>query len=156
MKTALIQQYAKVYRVQVLLVNEFSKDAWLNTGRKGYSPVRLALHELQSIKYYLQDETPDKLASGKDLNDDCWKMAAADLPTQEELVSWVKVFAARTEKWLKEMDLDKKNTSFPWAGDTDGAIALFMFQHYLFHLGELSGLLNESKDGEVEDLYVKA
>ena len=156
LKDAFIQQYAKVFRVCIKLVEEFDKDAWLHTGRKNYSPVRLSLHELQSIKYYLQDKTDDKLASGVTFTDNCWEMAEKDLPTQEELVKWVQEYADRSEKWLKKMDFDHECTAFPWAGDTDGAVALFMFQHYLFHLGELSSLLNESKNGEVEDLYVKA
>jgi len=156
MKTAFLQQYAKVFRVFIKLVEEFDGDSWLHTGRKGYTAVRLSLHELQSIKFYLQDKTDDKLASGVAFDDNCWEMAEKDLPSQEEMVKWIHEYAARVEKWLQQMDFDHANSSFPWAGDTDGAIALFMFQHYLFHLGELSSLLNESKNGEVEDIFVKA
>lgn len=156
MKPAFLQQYAKVFRVFVKLVEEFDDKDWLKTGRKSYSPVRLSLHNLQSVKFYLQDKAEDKLASGVDFTDDCWEMAEKDLPSREETVKWIKEFAARSEKWLQEMDFEHENKAFPWAGDTDGAIALFMFQHYLFHLGELASLLNESKDGNVDDLYVKA
>lgn len=54
------------------------------------------------------------------------------------------------------MDLAGENQDFPWAGSSRGGVALFSLRHMLYHLGELSALLNESKQGIVEDHYVKA
>jgi hypothetical protein len=54
------------------------------------------------------------------------------------------------------MDFSSKNTSFDWAGETKLGVVIFSLRHTLYHLGELSSLLNESRDGDVEDVYVKA
>ena len=52
------------------------------------------------------------------------------------------------------MDFGAQNTAFEWAGETRLGVALFLLRHSLYHIGELSGLLNESKDGDVEDHFV--
>jgi hypothetical protein len=54
------------------------------------------------------------------------------------------------------MDYSAKNTAFPWAGETRLGVVIFLLRHSLYHLGELSSLLNESKHGDAEDHYVKA
>jgi hypothetical protein len=54
------------------------------------------------------------------------------------------------------MDFEAENESFGWAGETKLGVALFLFSHTVYHLGELSALLSESSDGNVEDAYVKA
>jgi hypothetical protein len=64
-------------------------------------------------------------------------------------------FRAKTEKWLNEMDFEAANESFGWAGETRLGVALFLFSHTVYHIGELSALLNESSGGNVEDAYVK-
>jgi hypothetical protein len=63
---------------------------------------------------------------------------------------------AKTEKWLSEMDFHAENRSFEWAGETKLGVVLFLLRHSVFHIGELSSLLNESKNGDAEDNYVKA
>jgi uncharacterized damage-inducible protein DinB len=47
------------------------------------------------------------------------------------------------------------NETFPWAGKTKTGLVLFLMRHSVYHLGELSSLLNESRMGNVEDNYVK-
>jgi hypothetical protein len=54
------------------------------------------------------------------------------------------------------MDLHSENRAFEWAGETKLGVVLFLLRHSLYHIGELSSLLNESKNGDVEDHYVKA
>ena len=48
------------------------------------------------------------------------------------------------------------NETFPWAGKTKLGVVIFLLRHTTYHLGELSSLLNESRDGNAEDNYVKA
>ena len=57
---------------------------------------------------------------------------------------------------LTEMDYSSKNAAFPWAGETRLGIVIFLLRHSLYHPGELSSLLNESRNGDVEDNYVGA
>ena len=62
----------------------------------------------------------------------------------------------KTERWLSDLAYGAENKSFPWAGETQLGVVIFLLRHSLFHIGELSSLLNESKNGVVEDHYVKA
>lgn len=148
------QKYGKTWRVFTKVVEDFDSNAWLNTGRLNYIPARLALHILQSTAYYLQDSGVQPLASGKPFTENCWTMAEEDLPSQAELTVYINTFKEKTENWLNIVDLGAENNSFDWTGNTNFGVILFSFQHCLFHLGELSSLLNESKNGKVEDHYV--
>jgi hypothetical protein len=54
------------------------------------------------------------------------------------------------------MDFRSENKSFERAEKTKAGVVLFSLKHSLYHLGELSSLLNEGKNGDLEDNYVKA
>jgi hypothetical protein len=155
METDFINQFHRSWRVFANIVNDFSADAWLHTGRKNYTPARLSLHLLQSARYYLEDKEAIILPSGIAFTDKCWIIAEEDLPTQDELLGLIKIFKDKTDAWFGGHDLNEKNDAFDWTGTTNFGIALFMFQHFLFHLGELASLLNESKDGDATDHYAR-
>jgi len=156
MKNEFIKQYAHTWRVFERLVKDFDPDAWLQTGRGANTPARMALHILQSVKYYLEDTSHIVFASGKSF-DNSWETAKEeDLPSQNDIVACMHEMKEKTGKWLSEMDFSAENSAFPWAGETKLGVVIFLLRHSLFHIGELSSLLNESKNGDVEDHYVKA
>jgi len=156
MKNEFFIQYGHAWRVFKSIVNGFSVDAWTHIGRKDYTPARISFHLLHSIKYYLEDTTTIQFASGKSFESN-WEIAKAeDLPSQNDILICMTEIQGRTELWLSGMDYSQMNTSFDWAGDTKLGVVIFSLRHFLYHLGELSCLLNESRNGDVEDIYVKA
>ena len=54
-KTEFIKQYGHTWRVFERIVKDFDKDAWRHTGRGTITPVRLAFHILQGVKYYIEN-----------------------------------------------------------------------------------------------------
>ena len=156
MITEFIKRYGHVWQILQRLVKGFDQDAWTRAGRGTNTPVRMAHHILQGVKYYLQDSTTVVFASGKPFEDKCWEVAEQDLPSQDDILVCIDEFRTKTEKWLNEMDFEAENESFGWAGETQLGVAMFLFSHTVYHLGELSALLSESKNGNVEDAYVKA
>lgn len=149
-------QFAHTWKVFARLVRDFDADAWLDTGRGAMTPARLSYHVLESTRYYLEDTASLNFKSGKPFELDWVKCADADLPSQEDIVDAIGTFALKAECWLGERDYGAPNETFPWAGATQLALVIFLLRHSLYHLGELSALLNESKHGDVEDHYVKA
>jgi hypothetical protein len=156
MKNEFIDQYGHAWRVFEHIVKGFDNDAWKHIGRKNYTPARISFHILHSIKYYLEDTNAIQFASGKSFEANWETAKEEDLPSQNDILICIKEIQARTELWLSEMDFTQENTSFEWAGDTKLGVVIFSLRHYLYHLGELSCLLNESRNGDVEDIYVKA
>ena len=155
-KIELIQQYGHTWRVFERLVKAFDAETWLQTGRGVITPARLALHILLGTQYYLEDKTPFEYPSGKPFDPDWQNAKTEDLPTQNDILEFVGEMMEKTEKWLFDLEYDVENKSFPWAGETQLGVVIFLLRHSLFHIGELSSLLNEGKDGDVEDHYVKA
>ena len=156
MNTELISQYSHVWRVFERLVTDFDDEAWLHTGRKATTPARLSFHILKSTKYYLEDPSAVEFVSGKSFEANCETADEEDLPSRSDVIACIREFARKTECWLAEMDLRSSNQAFAWAGKTRLGVVLFLLKHTVYHLGELSSLLNESKQGEAEDNYVKA
>ncbi|MFZ6028334.1 MAG: hypothetical protein ACOYYS_11520 [Chloroflexota bacterium] len=156
MNAEFIQQYAHTWRVFERLVNGFDDEAWLRTGRKATIPVRLAFHILKATRYYTEDTTTVSFASGKSFEINCETAGEEELPSRADIVACIRELREKTACWLAGIDLAAKNEAFGWAGETKLGVALFLLRHNLFHIGELSSLLNESRHGDVEDHYVKA
>jgi uncharacterized damage-inducible protein DinB len=156
MKTEFIKQYGHTWRVFAGLVRDFDQDAWFHTGRGVITPARLAFHILKSIKYYIEDSSTILFSSGRSVENNWETAQEEDLPSQADILACITELSAKTEEWLCAMDLNAENRPFPWAGKTKLGVVLFLLRHTLYHMGELSSLLNESRNGEVEDNYVKA
>lgn len=148
-------QYAHTWRTFNGIVAEFDVKAWLRTGYGSMTPARTAFHILKGVKYYIGDESSMTFASGVPFDLDMEKVAAEDLPTQVDIVAMAGELQARTEAWLSGIDPQASNETFPWAGSTQLGVALFLLRHNLYHLGELSALLNQSKDGVAPDHWVQ-
>ena len=155
-KNEFINQYSHTWRIFERMVKDFDAEAWLQMGRGVISPARLALHILLGTQYYLEDRTPFKFPSGKPFDPDWETIKTDDLPSQNDILSFSREMMEKTEKWLLDLAYDAENKTFPWAGETQLGVAIFLLRHSQFHIGELSSLLNGSKDGIVEDHYVKA
>jgi hypothetical protein len=156
MKTELIKQYGHTWRVFERIVGNFDDVAWIRAGRGSCTPARLAFHILKATKYYLQESDATPFASGKSFEADWITAHDEDLPFRSDIQAAIAGWQAKTASWLSAMDLDAANTAFDWAGRNRFGVALFLLRHSLYHLGELSSILNESRNGNVEDIYVKA
>ena len=155
-KNEFVQQYGHTWRVFERLVKDFDAEDWLQTGRGAITPARLALHILLGTQYYLDDKTAFQYPSGKPFEIEWETIKTDDLPSQNDILEFIRETMEKTEKWLFDLEYGAENKSFPWAGETQLGVVIFLLRHNLFHIGELSSLLNESKDGVVQDHYVKA
>lgn len=156
MKDEFIKQYQHTWKIFAGTVKDFDQIAWSRAGCGKTTPARMALHILQGVKYYLEDSSTLVFPSGKSFEID-WRTAQDDeLPSQSDILAGLNELEARTEKWLGEMDFHAENKSFDWAGKTKLGVVIFLLRHNLYHIGELSALLNESQHGAAEDNWIKA
>jgi hypothetical protein len=156
MNTELISQYAHIWRLFERLVNDFDDTSWICTGRKATTPARLSFHILKSTKYYIEDTSTIEFASGKSFDVNCEIAREEALPSRNDIIQCIRELAKKTESWIAEMDLRSVNKAFEWAGKTRMGVVLFLLKHSVYHLGELSSLLNESRNGEAQDNFVNA
>jgi hypothetical protein len=155
-KTEFLKQFAHTWRVFGGIVGDFDPEGWIRTGRGAITPARLSFHLLKSVKYYLEDSTVQNFESGKSVEQDWTTAKEEDLPSQRDVLACIGRLREINEQWLRGLDFDAPNSSFPWAGESKMGVVLFLLRHTLYHLGELSSLLNECRRGIVEDHYVKA
>ncbi len=156
-KNEFTKQYAHAWRIFEHLVKDFDADAWQQAGRGVITPARLSLHILMGTKYYLDDfTTAMHYPSGKPFDSDWQNVKTDDLPTQNDIVTCTHKVKMQTEEWLSNMDYFAENEAFPWAGETKLGVVIFLLRHSIFHIGELSSLLSESKNDIVKDHWVKA
>ena len=83
-------------------------------------------------------------------------MNTADLPTQNDILACIPELKVKTEEWMTNMDLYADNEPYPWTGKSNLSVVIFLLRHSLFHIGELSSLLSESKNGNVPDHWVNS
>lgn len=156
MKTEFIQQYAHTWRVLAGIVKDFDQETWLHYGCGTMTPARDTFHLLQGVKYYTEDSSMVAFASGKSFDSHCGTVAEELLPSQADVLACIADLQIKTEAWLFNLDFAAENKTFEWTGQTRLSVALFLLRHMLYHLGELSSMLNESKQGVAEDNWVKA
>jgi len=156
MKDEFIKQYAHSWRIFEGIVKDFDNESWLHTGCGATIPARIALHILQGVKYYLEDASTIVFSSGKSFEGKWATAKEEDLPSQDDVLACIDELEEKTEKWLSEMDYNAENKPFSWAGKTKLGVVIFLLRHNLYHIGELSALLNDSKNGEAEDNWIKA
>jgi hypothetical protein len=155
MKTEIIKQYEHTWKVFEGIVQDFDKEAWLHAGCGPNTPAGTAFHILKGVKYYIDDSSTMFFPSGKSFESNPATMKKEELPSQSDIVAGIGELKVKTEKWLTEIDLNSENKAFEWAGATQLGVVLFLLRHNLYHIGELSSLLNESKNGIAEDNWVK-
>jgi hypothetical protein len=155
-KDEIINQYDHSWRVFRNIVKAFDEEAWLHTGRKSYTPARIAFHILKAVQHYIEDKTITRFESGKRFDDEWDTTNEDDLPSQNDVLLCLRDLREKTESWLSNMDFEGENTKFEWAGETKTGVAIFLLRHTLFHLGELSSLLNEARKGDVGDYYANS
>ncbi len=155
MKSEFINQYAHTWRVFEGIVKDLDERAWLYAGCGPNTAAGTAFHILKGVKYYIEDSSAIIFPSGKSFEMNPATVKREELPSQSDIVAGIGELKTRTEKWLSEIDLNAENKSFPWAGATKLGVVLFLLRHNLYHIGELSSLLNESKNGVAEDNWTK-
>ncbi|HTP08284.1 MAG TPA: hypothetical protein VMP08_08545 [Anaerolineae bacterium] len=155
MKSGFIQQYAHTWRVLAGIIKDFDRETWLHYGCGTMTPARDTFHLLQGVKYYIEDSSTVTFASGKSFDSHCGTVPEAELPSQADVLACIAVLQTKTEAWLCTMSFEAENKSFEWTGQTQFSVALFLLRHMLYHIGELSSMLNESKHGMTEDNWTK-
>jgi hypothetical protein len=154
-KSEFISQYAHTWRAFEGIVRDFDRVAWIQAGCGKTTPARIAFHIVKGVKYYIEDSSMMNFASGKSFENNWESVKEAELPSQEDVLICIQDLKAKTEAWLSEMDFNSENKPFPWAGKIRVGVVLFLLRHNLYHIGELSSLLNETKNGKAEDNWVK-
>lgn len=126
MQNEFISQYSHTWKLFARLVNDFSDEHWLHTGRNTITPVRLSFHILKATKYYMEDQSVTNFISGKDFEIDSETAKGNELPSKNDILNCIDQFSEKTGFWLTEIDYLSPNEIFPWAGKTKLGVVIFL------------------------------
>ncbi|MBN1500164.1 MAG: hypothetical protein JW982_08415 [Spirochaetes bacterium] len=156
MKEELLNQYSHTWKMFFCMVSDFDDVSWTNTGCSYIIPARISYHIIGGVNYYIENEQPVELQSGKN-NDWNWEKGEIEnQPTREDIKDLIGKYKVWTEKWIQEMNFEDSNTKFEWTGENKISVVLFLLRHMEYHIGELNLLLNISRNGEANDNWIKA
>lgn len=153
MKQTLIEQYRHQWRMLEATVQEFSDEAWLNTGYALTTPPLTAYHIFSAVRRYADAEMEFTRSDGSVLQERRGDLDKAVPLTRSEILANIPVFSTALESWLESINLDAPNTEHPWSGPTKGSFVLFLLRHSDYHLGELGALLNQALEGKASDHF---
>ena len=156
MREELVRQYNHAWKMFHKMVEDFDDDSWLTAGCGYIRPARIAYHIIGGVNYYIEEQSPVALVSGK-RNDWNWELGRPeDLPTRDDIRDLIHVYKKKTDRWINSIDLEAPNTTFSWAGPSTLSVVLFLLRHMEYHIGELNLLLHLSNGGKANDNWVRA
>ena len=156
MKEEMKNQFNHTWKMFYKMVNDFDDTSWVNTGCAYIIPARIAYHIIGGVNYYIENETNEKLLSGKD-NDWNWEHATIqNLPTKEDILEFIHIYKIKTDNWISSIDVEAENTKFDWTGQKKISVIMFLLRHMEYHVGELNLLLHISRKGIANDNWIKA
>jgi len=153
MKKELVNQYSHLWRTYRSICKDFDPEAWKTLGFGLTQADRLALHILQSTIFYIEGKTPLVCSDGSLIETHSSEIGNEDLPDLENILFILNTVEKKTESWIRNMELEKKNDEFPWTGENALSVVLFLLRHNQYHLGEMNALLNEQLSGKSEDHF---
>ncbi len=154
MKENISKQFEQFFRMFSDIVNEHCDGAWETMGHGLTTSKKLSFHILKSIKYYIKDTSSFVMQNGKTLPCD-YEMDDAFDVSRKEISENIRRQKAILETWIDALAFEEKNEAYPWTGPDMESVVIFLIRHSYFHLGELSALLNEYKEGKAEDNFAK-
>ena len=136
LKEIVVRQFARSWQVFVEAVQSFTAEEW-RTGDVDYLiPARLAYHILEAAEFY-SSETSFDFPSGHRFNCEWDGAKSDDLPSQEDILSYLADVSLQAETWLRGADLLTSDDDFPWAGGSVLDRAFYLLRHSHHHIGEM-------------------
>jgi hypothetical protein len=119
-------------------VSAFDAMEW-TTGDIDYArPSGLAYHTLETIQFYVGNESADEFRWGSRFDAD-WEGAASDaLPSQQQILEYMDEVRPLLESWIDTETLTADEEQFPWTGGIKLGRALYLLRHTQHHTAELS------------------
>jgi uncharacterized damage-inducible protein DinB len=121
-------------------------EEWRSGDEDDLIPARQALHIVESSVFYSGEWTGQKFPTGKRLGCN-WEFSAAnELPSRQDVLTYLDEAKAKVEAWLTKRGDDgllgePADKRFPWTGKCELGRALYLIRHAHHHLGKIHGEL---------------
>ena len=138
------EQFSRSFRMIRETITGFSEADWISGGVDYLVPARIAYHLIETIEYYIGDQSKNEFAWGKRFGGGWQAIEQERLPNQEDMLSYMEEVEAKLDKWLGDLDFQGENELFKHTGQTQLGHALYVLRHTLDHHGEMNYILYQS------------
>jgi hypothetical protein len=138
LSSAVLDQFERVLTVFHEIVLAFDPWEWTVGDIDYVRPSGLAYHTLETIEFYVGSEPAERFKWGSRFGADWEGAASDDLPTQSEILEYLREARRLLQEWLEDEDLAADEELFPWTGAIHLGRALYLLRHTQHHIAELS------------------
>lgn len=123
-------------------IEAFPEEQWRVADEDDLIPARQAIHIIESSAFYSGEWTGKKFPTGERLGCN-WELSAADeLPSRQDVLTYLDEAKAKVERWLTKRGDDgligePADKRFPWTGACELGRALYLLRHTHHHLGKI-------------------
>lgn len=139
----LLQEFGRSLRMLRQAIQTFPSENWRAAEIDHLIPARQALHIVGAVDMYLRPEYVPGIADGADYfrRELDWEGSPPEeLPSQEEMLSYLDEIETRLREWLESKTNDEllgANDGFPWTGPNLLSRMLYLLGHCQHHQGVL-------------------
>ena len=139
---SLIDHFNRTFDMLRGAIEAFPEEEWRAADEDDLIPARQALHIIESSAFYSGEWTGKKFPTGERLGCN-WEFSAADeLPSRQDVLTYLDEAKAKLEAWLTKRGDDgllgePADKRFPWTGAYELGRALYLIRHAHHHLGKI-------------------
>jgi hypothetical protein len=140
---SLVDAFRRNWDMYEDLIKNIPNEHWQTGDIEYLIPARLVYHVLETARYY-SNPTPKGFVWGKYIGVR-WKEAAPEqLPTKDQIITYLKEIKDKLTRWLCEMsdsDFLSEQKEFLWTGKTKLGRVIYLLVHCRQHIGEINAEL---------------
>lgn len=142
---AVAEQFARIWEMYREAIRGFPEEQWKAGDVNCQIPAWLVYHAIEGSEFYAQATPIEGFVPGARFGVNWQDSPPKQLPTQEQMLTYLDEVQAQAEAWLrgmKDSDLLSPNPPFAWAGRRSALErALGQLRHTQHHLGQLNAEL---------------
>ena len=154
---SIIENLSLTWKMYSDAINNIPDEEW-KTGEIDYLvPARQILHGIETLDFYSVMD-PDVFTHGYRFNLDWQRASAEQLPSKDQLNTYLFEVKKKMEAWIMGLDDDLFHSPerlYPWTGSTLLGRLLYSLEHSRHHIGELNGELRRRGLPRIKWSYFK-
>lgn len=137
----LLDQFNRSINMLYAVFDNIPSEKWTSGITETRVTSMIAYHVVETLDFYFSGKTDDQFQWGYRFRGPWWETPRENLPTKEEIVTYLREVEARVKEFFKGKDDDALLEDFKlygWSGETMLGHLVYALRHAMHHQGELT------------------